>query len=171
MNNFSMLDFGQKENNNIVPHNKQFLLNALRNFYITILCVWAMKPDHHDMHNRFQQCPSPPTPRCTTIQIDVILRKYTHTMHMNLFMTNLSSRISTFVHMKHQPQQHVSMWWCVGYLSVHDGYVKHTETDLIDETYTKYKIMEIAYKSIWNFVNVYLCDTTTCTQTIVSIHE
>ena len=110
------------------------LLNVLRKGYITILCVWAVKPDHHDMHNRFQQCPSPPTTNCTTVQIDVILRKYTHTMHMNLFMTNLSSAISTFLHIKHQPQQHVSMWWSAGYLGVHGGYVEPTETNLIDET-------------------------------------
>ena len=166
-----MLDFRKKGKQQHSAAQQANLLNVLRKLYITILCVWAMKPDHHDMHNRFQQCPSPPTTICTTTQIDVILRKYTHTMHMNIFMTNLSSGISRFLHMKHQPQQNVSMWWCAGYLSVHDGDVKHTETDLIDEKYTKYKSLEIAYQSSWNFVHVYSWHTTTCTWTNVSNYE
>ena len=85
---------------------------------------------------------------CTTTQIDVILRKYTHTTHMKIFMTNLSSGISTFFHMEHQPQPKFECAVHAGQLTVHNGCVKHTKTDLINEKYTKYQIMEITYRSI-----------------------
>ena len=85
---------------------------------------------------------------CTTTQIDVILRKYTHTTHMKIFMTNLSSGISTFFHTEDQPQPKVECAVHAGQLTVHNGCVKHTQTDLINEKYTKYQIMEITYRSI-----------------------
>ena len=74
---------------------------------------------------------------CTTTQIDVILRKYTHTAHMKIFMTNLSSGISTFFHTEHQPQPKFECAVHAGQLTVHNGCVKHAQTDLINEKYTK----------------------------------